>query len=203
MLTLASDDEMKRNAVIVALVLALVGAGVLLLHFRQASRRNECHNHLRMIHAAIVSSALADHYRWGHEIPVDVFSQYLPPKFFQCPSGGEYTMPAVGGHPTCTVHGDLLQQSGDLDGAPSPKERGILGNPYEPLSKMAAVGIACRAMGVDHLDRDWEDLFTVFPPDTSQQLWRIEYADPLGDKWQVTIDAKTTEIVAKSRESTR
>lgn len=119
---------MKR-LVIAAIVLAVVGGGAVFLHVRRVSKRNECHNHLRIIHAAIVSSALADHYRWGERIPVEVFSQYLPPKFLQCPSGGEYSIPAVGGHPTCSFHGDLLQQSGDLDAPPSSKELAIPGHP--------------------------------------------------------------------------
>lgn len=119
----------KRLILTMASVLGAVAITVAAAQCYRNSQRKSCHNNLRQIHSAIESSALAEKYGWGDTMPISVFSQYLRPGTLNCPSGGKYNIPTVGGHPTCTYHGDLLVESGDMSGPPSPKEMGIPGWP--------------------------------------------------------------------------
>ena len=137
------DGEVGQKAMNRRLILAIavmLVASVLIgavAQSRRRSHRNVCHNNLRQIYAVIVSSALADKYRWGDTMPVSVFSQYLRPDTLRCPSGGSYILPTVGGTPACTYHGNLLKESGDMNGAPGKKAMGIPGCPGQSGNGMS------------------------------------------------------------------
>ena len=67
------------------------------------------------------------------------------------------------------------------------------------ISQDQAISIACKAMGVEKPDK----FLNVTPPFWSQPRWIIEYAHPLGDNWNVTVDSLTGEVLKKGRKASR
>jgi MFS family permease len=78
------------------------------------SQRNACHNNLIMIRSGIDATAMV--YRWkdGDPVQPELVAQYLKGSTLPvCPSGGSYSIPLAGKNPTCSVHGDLLNNEQD------------------------------------------------------------------------------------------
>jgi len=77
----------------------------------EASRRNACINNLRQIDAAKQQWALENN-KTDEAVPAAVdLLPYLKGNVFPvCPSGGSYTINAVGTPPTCSVPGHVLPQ---------------------------------------------------------------------------------------------
>jgi hypothetical protein len=74
------------------------------------AQRNECINNLREIDAAKSEWAL-ENKKGAYAIPTEQdLLPYLPSGFPVCPSGGTYTINAVGVPPTCSVPGHVLPQ---------------------------------------------------------------------------------------------
>lgn len=73
-----------------------------------ADARNSCINNLRLIEAAKTQWALEADKAIGDVPTVDDLLIYLPGGIFPvCPSGGTYTIGAVGMPASCSVHGQL------------------------------------------------------------------------------------------------
>ncbi len=101
--------------VIVSGALAILILVVLLNQGIRTEQRNECLNSLQQIDSALMATALERGYRNGDSIPTAQLVESLKDnKIPSCPSGGSYVIPPVGGHPTCTFHGDLLAREGKL-----------------------------------------------------------------------------------------
>lgn len=102
--------------------------------------RRECAQDMRFVFAAIISAALWDGVSLGERIAPEQFVGdivHWKGELPECPSGGRYTIPPVGGVPTCSYHGNLLKETGELEGPIRPKllwiyedavEKGIITN---------------------------------------------------------------------------
>ncbi len=90
----------------------LVGASLLVLAptlLGIKDRRAQCFNNLNQIDSVVINVALANGYKRGTQIPPEKLTPYLlHDQLPVCPSGGHYSVPLVGGRPTCSYHGDLL-----------------------------------------------------------------------------------------------
>ena len=111
----ACDDRlMKRPALLAWTALMLLAGAIVLVglpRWLALSREHaikQCTNNHRQVFAAMCAYAREMKYRAGD--PMDEgFCQYLKEgKVPECPSGGTYEIPRVGGRVRCTVHGDLL-----------------------------------------------------------------------------------------------
>jgi hypothetical protein len=79
----------------------------------QARLNHECATNLSMIDAARGSAALEKGYPCGYMIPDSEWTLYLKDgRAPVCPSGGQYTIPGVGGDPVCSVHGNPFEEGG-------------------------------------------------------------------------------------------
>jgi hypothetical protein len=74
------------------------------------AERNQCINNLRQIDAAKQQWAL-ENSKPDTAVPtVTDLLPYFPNGFPSCPSGGRYTINAVGEYPTCSIAGHILTQ---------------------------------------------------------------------------------------------
>ena len=118
--------SMVVKRVLVGTILVVFAAGVTATYLSQSVSRNlrqkqriECLNNLQQIESAVRATALEAGYPTGSIIPTERLAECLKDgEIPKCPSGGSYTIPPVGGHPTCSDHGDLLLHEGKLDGGP-------------------------------------------------------------------------------------
>jgi hypothetical protein len=109
---------MKRRIILIVLFAAVA---VPFIQFVVApkielKRRTHCRANLYQIYGATVSLAFEHRYYRGDQITetelrLHFFSRGLP----SCPSGGKYVLGPIGGHPLCTLHGDLLADEGGID----------------------------------------------------------------------------------------
>jgi methyl-accepting chemotaxis protein len=76
----------------------------------EAAQRNACINNLREIYAAKQEWALENNKTIGDLPTAQDLAPYLPNGFPVCPSGGTYTIGAVGQLPTCSIPGHVLPQ---------------------------------------------------------------------------------------------
>jgi hypothetical protein len=86
------------------------------------------------------------------------------------------------------------------DGSGAPDQSSQVSPPVAPtnrISQQQAVSIACKAMGVERPEK----FLNVTPPFYSQPRWIVEYAHPLGDNWNVTVDSITGEVIKKGRKA--
>jgi len=97
-----------RDCITTGLVL-IIGAGRLL-----AAESETCGNNMAQLDAVIQQYAHKNKIEKGQQIPAaelqESFLQYMKRdlKNVKCPAGGNYTFGTVGGSPTCTVHGSLV-----------------------------------------------------------------------------------------------
>ena len=101
----------KKMSILLAVMAVVIGlaAGVLsVLHQRSVRDRNLCLNGMRMITAAVDATGLEKGLSTGAKVAADDFVGYLKVgRLPECPSGGKYTIPAVGEEAKCSVHGAL------------------------------------------------------------------------------------------------
>ena len=75
---------------------------------RKNAHGNGCLNNLRMMDSGMHSSALANRWALGEDVDVSILVTYIKgARLPECPSGGEYWIPRVGMHPTCSKHGGM------------------------------------------------------------------------------------------------
>jgi DNA-binding ferritin-like protein len=88
---------------------AVQQAGAVIQQADAAATRNQCINNLRQIYAAKQEWALENNKTDG-DIPTeqDLVPYILGGVFPACPSGGTYTIGAVGVGPTCSISGHVL-----------------------------------------------------------------------------------------------
>jgi hypothetical protein len=106
----------RQEWIVVGLCLFVFIAGIVNFavgHNRAARATivNACRYILSRIDAACadVSGRLA--LPAGADIPRDAVIESLKGHVMpECPSGGQYALPKLGGKPTCSVHGDLLNE---------------------------------------------------------------------------------------------
>jgi hypothetical protein len=100
-----------RTVIPALLVLVAVGFGC--SRSPQARFNHECATNLSMIDGARGSAALEKGYPCGYIIPDSEWTTYLKAgRAPVCPSGGQYTIPGVGGDPVCSVHGNPFKEGG-------------------------------------------------------------------------------------------
>jgi competence protein ComGC len=75
------------------------------LQARENSRKQSCINNLRLIESA--KDKWAESHPSNAVTTGDLMPQYLT-KMPECPSGGTYTIGAVGERPTCSIEGHVL-----------------------------------------------------------------------------------------------
>ncbi len=84
------------------------------LEKRSASQRETCYYNLRTIYSAIEGVAMRDELSNGTVIPLDeVTKLMLHSRLPDCPCGGTYTVPPVGGYPSCSFHGAVTTAVGN------------------------------------------------------------------------------------------
>jgi hypothetical protein len=80
---------------------------------QKKSMSNVCLNNLRLIASAIESWVLESGKNIGDTVDIAAVSDYMKGATLPvCPSGGKYDIPPVGKRPTCSIHGDLLEENG-------------------------------------------------------------------------------------------
>ncbi len=96
----------------VALLFAVVAIPSVVRHFAE-KRKAICLLHLRQINAAVETIAVTDVSYEGQVVKSDKIVGCIKggPK---CPSGGMYVIDPLGTPPTCSYHGNLLKDAGDL-----------------------------------------------------------------------------------------
>lgn len=116
-----SGKVMTKRIVVVSILVIVAGALAISTWSPSRNRRIrqersiECLNNLQQIDSAIIATAFEGGYRRGDSIPTSRIVACLKDgKMPSCPSGGNYVVPALGGHPTCSYHGDLLAEEGIL-----------------------------------------------------------------------------------------
>ena len=103
----------------VAVLILLAAAAFGLTSRVRQRRRMACLNNLRQIDGAIINVALERKYYRGDIIPEKQWTWCLKEdRIPACPSGGHYIIPAVGGSPACSYHGDPFAPGGELYGPP-------------------------------------------------------------------------------------
>ena len=103
-------------AILVLCILAIIAIPSF-LKARRVAQTNACLNALRMIYSCESSTALGDKIAVGDPISEDRVNSYLPQgDQIRCPSGGTISRsPIFGPPPTCSIHGDLLREAGELE----------------------------------------------------------------------------------------
>ena len=109
-----------RKGLLLITALVVVAAAIFAVIPRLRDRRRmECLNNLRQIDGAIINVALERKYYRGDTIPEQQWTWCLRDgRIPLCPSGGHYIIPAVGGRPACSYHGDPFAPGGELYGPP-------------------------------------------------------------------------------------
>ena len=80
---------------------------------RRNSQRNACLNNLRQLASGTESWVLASGKSLEDAVDVPKVCEYIKGATLPiCPTEGMYDIPPVGLRPTCSVHGDLLKETG-------------------------------------------------------------------------------------------
>ena len=107
----------RAAACLFAVVVIVIIASVTFVVLRtKRSARNICLTNQEQIYGAVVARALDGNYYLGDSIPSSEILPLIGGRLPECPCDGRYTIPAVGEHPVCSIHGDLLLHSGKLAG---------------------------------------------------------------------------------------
>jgi hypothetical protein len=120
----------QKLAVIILAVVITAGSIATLLVRVGISRRTICLVNQEQIYGAIVARALDGKYHVGDHVPIDEILPLIGGHLPECPSGGKYVIPAVGEHPVCSRHRDLLLSSGKLAG-PGGMDAGLRKRPVQ------------------------------------------------------------------------
>ena len=106
---------MKRIPIVIVLILvALVSLLIRpVMRKREDSLRRACMNNQRMIDSMTYNLMLAEKLTNGTQITEQLLRKWhmYPGKWWECPSDGHYPFPQVGCPPSCSVHGELLDES--------------------------------------------------------------------------------------------
>ena len=82
---------------------------------RVFGKKGACLRYLQTINILVQRATEEGKYQPGHILPKEELLQYyvsLDSDLPVCANGGKYEIPRVGGHPTCSFHGDLLLKEG-------------------------------------------------------------------------------------------
>jgi hypothetical protein len=80
---------------------------------RTLAQRNSCVANMRQIDGAVHALSLENKLKDGDFVPHNWVAGVLKGNMIPiCPGGGSYYIPPVGGHPTCSFHGDLFRELG-------------------------------------------------------------------------------------------
>lgn len=111
-------EEPRRRAlsgvILAAIIIGIAGllwaiTPVSCMSPRAASQRKHCFNYMRLIKSIVESVATAHGIREGQQIPEKLLIQYCPHnRFPECPGGGIYKVPLVGGTVKCSLHGEPI-----------------------------------------------------------------------------------------------
>jgi hypothetical protein len=100
------SEQAKRIAVILAVTIAVGGAGALALYHRVAhgnDAQNACINNLMWIAGAKDALAKEHRLRPGKIVTQGELEPYVIDGWRSCPAGGTYKIGPIGTDPTCSV----------------------------------------------------------------------------------------------------
>lgn len=111
-------EEPRRRAlsgvILAAIIIGIAGllwaiTPVSCMSPRAASQRKHCFNNMRLIQSLVESVAVARGIQKGQQMTEKLLVEYFPGnRFPECPGGGIYKVPLVGGRVKCSLHGEPI-----------------------------------------------------------------------------------------------